>query len=156
MLHCLILHFLMFCCIKVALCDVALFDIALLRYYTIWYCTIQCWMYLSSVLHCLLLHCVDVALHYVPLFSHCTTIWCCTLFKLHYIMFHYFNVVLCDVAPFWHWPIWCWTTKFHFLLLHCIKVALGRPYLMSNVPLFHIVLVAVEIVPVALFSVVLF
>ena len=44
----------------------------------------------------------------------------------------------------------------HLLMLHYIKVALGSPYLMLNVPLFYIVLVAVGIVAVALFNIALF
>ena len=46
--------------------------------------------------------------------------------------------------------------KLHFLMLHCINFALGCPYLMLNAPLFHIVIVAVGIDSVTLFSVTLF
>ena len=42
---------------------------------------------------------------------------------------------------------------FHFLMLHCIKLVLGYPYLMLNVPLFNVVLVAVGVVVIALFNV---
>ena len=45
---------------------------------------------------------------------------------------------------------------FHFFMLHCIKIALGCPYLMLNVQLLYIALVAVGLVVVALFNVELF
>ena len=44
---------------------------------------------------------------------------------------------------------------FHCLMLHCIKVALGCPYLMLNIPLFYMVLIAVGIVAAAPFNIVL-
>ena len=44
-----------------------------------------------------MLPCVDVALYYVPLFYYCTTISCCALFMLHYLMLHCFNDSLCDI-----------------------------------------------------------
>ena len=61
-------------------------------------------------------------------------------------MLLYFDIELFDVEIF----------DVTLLMLHCIKVTLGSPYLMLNAPLFHIVLVAVEIDSVTLFSVALF
>ena len=45
---------------------------------------------------------------------------------------------------------------FHCLMLHCIKGALGCPYLMSNIPLFYMVPITVGIVAAAPFNVALF
>ena len=65
-------------------------------------------MLLCTMNHYLLLHDVNVALFYVPLFSYCPTIWCCNAFMLHYIMLyyvvqhylmsHYFNLRLSDIV----------------------------------------------------------
>ena len=109
--------------VVVSLCNIVLWQ----------YCTIKCYIVLklyylmfhylildSSLLHylilyCLLfqnlmLHCVNVALYnIVSVVYFLRTISWSTLFMVHYLMLHYFNVWPCDVALFWYWTIWCCT-----------------------------------------------
>ena len=71
---------------------------------------------------------------------------------LHFLMLNYIKVALCDVSLF---------VMLNFLLLHYFNTALSDVALFDvNVPVFHIVLVAVAPVAVAivvsLFNVALF
>ena len=88
-----------------------------------------------------MLHCVNVALYYVSLFYYYTTISCCTLFVLHYLMLHYFNYSLCD-TPFWYWAIWyctIWCCTFWYCAISILHYFILY-YSMLNVLLFNVAL----------------
>ena len=55
----------------------------------------------------------------------------------YYLMLHYFNVSLCDVALFWHWPVCCWFI-YCYSFWHC--TVLRWPYVMFHYLMLHVLM----------------